>query len=281
MSDELENGVAPEVVEQPESVEVEAEHDAEEAVDASEESATSETDAEPEQEKPKRRSRAEERINALTKEKYDAQKQAEHFQRQMQEMQQYLAQLQQPQFSPDQAFPTLEQYGYDEQQYQRAVMQWNQAQTQRQQEQQEQQRRAYEQQQARQREVNTLQQAMMRGQEKYPDFIVKVNDPNLPPLRELNQAAYQAIMESESGVDVAYYLANNPQEVYAFASMSPVQAIRKVAQLEARLTAKPAAPRNVPPAPPSKAKGAAEAVKDPSRMSTAEWMEWRNKQLHK
>jgi hypothetical protein len=279
MSEQEMEGVAPEA-EQPENVDVNAEQHAEEAEAASEESATSETDASDEQEKPKRRSRAEERINALTREKYEAQKQAETLHRQMQEMQQYLQQQQQPQPTVDDSFPTLDQYGYDENQYRQAVLQWNQQQTERQRQQQEQQARAYQEQQRHIAEQQTLQQALLKGQQKYPDFLAKVNDPSLPPLREMNQAAFQAIMESDTGVDVAYYLANNPQEVYEFASLNPVQAIRKVAQIEAKLAAKPVASKQ-PPAPPSKAKGSAEAVKDSSKMSTAEWMAWRNSNIQR
>jgi hypothetical protein len=60
--------------------------------------------------------------------------------------------------------------------------------------------------------------------------------------------------------------------------MNPVQAIRKVAQIEARLQAKPTQ-RTVPPKPPTRVAGKSEAVNDPSKMSTEDFIAWRNKQI--
>lgn len=244
-----------------------------------EESAASEDDATEGEEKPKRRSRAEERINALTREKYEAQKQAEAYQRQLSEIQQYFAQ-QQANSGVGENMPTLADYGYDEQAYGQAIRSWNESQIKRFQENQQNMLRQQQQMQQVQQEQAKLAEAMARGQEKYPDFVAKVNNPQLPPLRDVNPSAFQAVMESDAAVDVAYYLASNPQEVYALASMSPVQAIKHVAKLEGQLSAKPKA-SNPLPKPPSKVSGNSEAAPNPQKMSTAEWMEWRNAQISK
>lgn len=267
MSEEL---LTPEGEELPvaETTEVE-EVEAQEA-ETEEESATPE-DAQ----KPKKRSRAEERINALTREKYDAQKRAEAYERQLAEMQQYIQRQQQPQTGD---MPRLADYDYDEGRYQQALTQWSAKQ--RQSWEQEQAQR-YQQQVAQQREMQrqaTLQQKVSEGMSKYPDFMQKVFDPQLPKLADVNPAAFEAVIESDAAADVAYYLASNPQEVYQFASMSPVQAIRKVAQIEGRLAQRPTS-KTVPPRPPTRVSGNSEAVQDPNKMSTAEWMEWRNKQI--
>jgi chromosome segregation ATPase len=263
-----------ELVETPEPVETEsAELEAEATEDVVEESATSEEDAE----KPKKRSRAEERINALTREKYEAQKAAEAARRQVAEYQEY---LQRQQTQPQTEMPKLADYDYDEGRYQQAVQAWNHQQLSSYQEQQQQyaQQQAYQAEQMRQQQV--LQAKIAEGQQKYPDFVQKVNDPNLPPLREINPAAFQAVMESDAAADVAYYLASNPQEVYAFASMNPVQAIRTVAQIESRLGKTPT--KGVSPGtPPTRLRGNVESVKDPEKMSTEEWLDWRNAQLSK
>ena len=84
-------------------------------------------------------------------------------------------------------------------------------------------------------------------------------------------------MESDVAEDVAYYLANNLQEVYQFASMNPIQAIRKVAQIENKF--QPKQSRSIPPKPPTRVSGNSEAVKDPSKMSTEEFIAWRNQSI--
>lgn len=246
-----------------------------ETSDEEEEAATSESDSEPE--KPKRRSRAEERINALTREKYEAQKQAEALQSQLQQIQEQIYQRQAVE-NVGQDMPTLAQFDYNEEAYQQAIQQWSQKQVQTYQQTLEQQRQQAEQYKQAQAEQQKLQQAVAEGQAKYPDFMTKVFDPNLPSLRDMNPYAFQAVMESEAGVDVAYYLANNPQEVYAFASMNPVQAIKHVARLEAQFAEKPKAKAPLSK-PPTKVSGSAEAVKDPANMTTEEFMQWRESQI--
>lgn len=254
------------------------EADNETAEEAEEESAPSDEDAEDEAEKPKRRSRAEERINALTREKYEAQKQAEAYQQRVQEYESYLRQQQEQQFSPQSQFPQLADYDYDEQKYAQAVQNWNRGQLTAYQQQQENLSKQQQAEAMKQREAAYIAQKVQEGVAKYPDFQQKVFDPSLPPLIGVNRDAYQAVIESDSAVDIAYYLANNPQEVYAFASMSPVQAIKKVAQIEAQLASKPIKSHSLPK-PPSKVSGNSESVKDPEKMSVDDWLKWRNNQI--
>ena len=271
MSDN-EEFVQEDVVETPEGAEAET---TEEVV--SEEISDQEEPATPEDaEKPKRRSRAEERIHALTKEKYDAQRRAEEYERQLAEYQRHMQAMQQPQQPDD--MPRLSDYDYDEGRYQQAVQAWSQQKQDSFYQNLQQQQEMMRQQAAAQQQAAILQQKVSAGVSKYPDFQAKVFDPNLPPLREVNPAAFQAVIESDVAEDVAYYLASNPEEVYSFASMTPIQAIRKVAQLEARLQQKPTQ-RTVPPKPPTRVAGNSEAVKDPSKMSTNEFIAWRNKQV--
>lgn len=271
---EQEHEVDPAATPEPVGTEV-AELDAE-PDETGEETATSEDDAQPE--KPKRRSRAEERIHELTRKNYEAQKQAEIAQRQAAELQEYIRQ-QQAQTPPNVGeMPKIADYDYDDNAYQQAVEAWNQQRWQGYQQQQQQlaQQQAMQVQAAQEQQM--LNAKIAEGTQKYPDFAAKVNDPNLPPLREISPAAYQAVIGSDAAVDVAYYLANNPAEVYAFASMNPVQAIKTVAAIENKLAAKPQVSR-MPPRPPTKLTGNSEAVKDPEKMSTDEWLAWRRGQL--
>jgi len=120
----------PEVAETTEEVEASSK-------DENEETATSEDDAESGEEKPKRRSRAEERINNLTREKYERDRQIAEMQRQLEAMRMQQPQPGQP-TQPETNFPRISDYGYDEDQYQHAVQQWHSSQIQNMQRQQQQ-----------------------------------------------------------------------------------------------------------------------------------------------
>lgn len=93
--------------------------------------------------------------------------------------------------------------------------------------------------------------------------------------------AFDTAIQSDSAIDIVYYLANNPAEVYAFADMTPAQAIKRVAQLEAKLEKTPLASARIPPKPPSTVRGTSNAVDNPQKLSTEEWIERRNRQLRK
>lgn len=264
------------VTEEPVETTAPAETVEETAPEHQEEETAASEDTPEEPEKPKRRSRAEERINALTRKNYETERQLAESQRQNAELQQHIQQTQQPQ--TPQNMPRLADFDYDEGRYQQAVTDWQQDQMRQMQEQQQ----TLMQQQAQQAEAVRTQQLIQdkvaKGMAKHADFQAKVMDPSLPPLHQVNQAAFQAIVESDVGEDVYYYLANNQAELYALASMNPVQAIRTVAQIENKLQAKPVA-SNAPPAPPTRVGGKTEVQKDPDQMTTEEWMVWRNNEL--
>ena len=105
-----------------------------------------------------------------------------------------------------------------------------------------------------------------------PDFeevLASSDVPMTPPMQ-------QAIMESDIGPKLAYYLANNPDEAEKIAGMSPIGAIRTLGRIEERLaTAKPAVQTTNAP-PPLKPIGSKSVVtKDPGKMSDAEYEKWR------
>lgn len=73
--------------------------------------------------------------------------------------------------------------------------------------------------------------------EKYSDFeeISKVLDsPDIPT----NLALCQALIDSPYGDDIIYFLARNKDEAKKIASLDPIKAVKRVAELEARLEAK-------------------------------------------
>jgi len=264
VSENTESSVTDAEVETPEGEEAQAD----------EESTTSESD---EEEKPKKKGGFQRRIDELTRKNYEAQREAEAYKAQLA---QYQQQVQQQQMQNDAVPPKLADYNYDETAYYQAVQDWNESQIKRFQESQQQQAEQQRQYQERIRANQAMQEKMIKAQEKYPDFAAKINNPELPPLAQINSAAYQAVIDSDAFDDVAYYLASNPSEVYHFSSLSPIRAVKEVARLEAKLSAKPAAPA-APITPPSTVKPRAESVKDPDSMGVDEWMEYRNSQIQR
>jgi hypothetical protein len=75
-----------------------------------------------------------------------------------------------------------------------------------------------------------------------PDFeevLASSDVPMTPPMQ-------QAIMESDIGPKLAYYLANNPDEAEQIAGMSPIGAIRTLGRIEERLATAKAEVKTTP-----------------------------------
>jgi len=104
-----------------------------------------------------------------------------------------------------------------------------------------------------------------------PDFEEVISSSEVP----MTEPMQQAIMESDVGPKLAYYLANNPDEARDIARMSPIGAIRTLGRIEERLS-KPAEkkPTNAP-APLTPLGSTAKVSKDPSDMSQKEFEAWR------
>lgn len=231
------------------------------------------------EEKPKRKGGFQRKIERLERERFEAQMQADEYRQALEQLSRQGQHPGQQQPQPQHQMPRLEDYDYDTERYQQAMQQWTVGTMQGYMQQQA----AYQQQMAeqaqQQQRFNELQSRIVSATEKYPDFMVKVQDPSIPSLARVNPAAFEAVTESESFADVAYYLANNPSEIYAFRGLTPAQTVRRVAKLEAELgggkrTVVPAAPK-----PPSTLKGGGPVQKDPNKMTTKEWLEWRNSDL--
>lgn len=244
-------------------------------VDTSEETETS--GEEGTEDKPKKKGGFQRKIDALEREKFERDRQIAELQSRLETITR-----QQPAEQPVDDMPRLADFGYDEDQYRAALHNWHQNKVtglQDQQRQQQEQQKAYAEA-IRQQQV--LQEKMQKGVEKYPDFIQKVNDGNLPPFDRVNPLAFRMILESDVGEDMAYYLANRPQEYYRLGQMAnnQVQTVREMTLLEAKLKAAPPKQVKIPPKPPSTvASGSSEAIKDPEKMTTEEWLAWRNGQL--
>ena len=123
----------------------------------------------------------------------------------------------------------------------------------------------------RQKTVDSWNKRVASATADMPDFEEVLASSDVP----MTLPMQQAIMESDIGPKLAYYLANNPDEAEQIAGMSPIGTIRALGRIEERLSAKPTkTPTSMPP--PIKSLGTKAIVtKDPGKMSDAEYEKWR------
>lgn len=111
------------------------------------------------------------------------------------------------------------------------------------------------------------------AREKYADYDAVTRNPNVPITPDMAEV----IRDSDAGPDLAYHLGKNPQEALRIAQMSPTRRAVEMGRLEARVTAPKAAPKQ-PPTPVSPVSAiAAGGSKDPGNMSMSEYIAWRAK----
>ncbi len=123
-------------------------------------------------------------------------------------------------------------------------------------------------------EGRRLAERIAKAEEKYPDFRVVALNPDVP----ITPAMYGALVESDMGADIAYFLGKNPVEAGRIAGLSPVGAVKEIGRLEARLSGQKTEPRRVSqaPAPIRTISGSSGAVdKGPAEMSMEEYKAWR------
>lgn len=120
--------------------------------------------------------------------------------------------------------------------------------------------------------VDSWNKRMAAATAEMPDFEDIVSTSNVP----MTDAMQQAIMESDIGPKLAYYLANNPEEADAIGKLSPIGSIRALGRIEERLSSQTPAVKTTSAPPPIKPSGARATVKkDPGQMSDAEYAKWR------
>lgn len=127
--------------------------------------------------------------------------------------------------------------------------------------------------QQRQTALRTFEEREARARQTYPDFDSVVRDPTLP----ITPTMAEVIRESDLGPEVAYHLGTNRQEAQRIAGLPPHRQAVELGRIEALLS-KPPAPqiKPIPPAPPATV-GAISAglSKSPEEMSYAEFKAWR------
>jgi hypothetical protein len=111
--------------------------------------------------------------------------------------------------------------------------------------------------------------------ELYDDFEEVALSPDVP----VSGAMAEAIQLADKGADVLYYLGKHREEAAKIARMDPLRAAVAIGRIEATL-ARPVPKKTTnAPAPISPVGARAAVSKDPDRMSTQEWLRWRNDQI--
>lgn len=111
---------------------------------------------------------------------------------------------------------------------------------------------------------------------KYEDFDEVVSAPIFAPDTQA------MLLQSPHGAEIGYYLGHHPKEAAALNQMTPVAKARQIIALEQQIGAQQTKTVSTAPAPITPVTGTATAVKDPSKMTTDEWMVWnRNRELER
>lgn len=124
---------------------------------------------------------------------------------------------------------------------------------------------------ARQTTVEQWNQRVSKATAEMPDFEEVLASSEVP----MTDAMQHAIMESERGPQLAYFLANNPDEATKIARMTPSGAFRTLGMIEERLSKPTERKPTAAPAPLTPIGTTAKVTKDPSSMSQEEFEKWR------
>ena len=219
------------------------------------------------------------RIDELTRDKHEARRQAERLEKVLAQQEEMLKQLQPRQEStaPKLAVPDPAEYagGQYDPRYIDAMMQYTRASAVEEAKQavaaeyeaRAQQERAYAQQ-------AKLENAEAAARAKYPDYDSTIEAITSDPRLANNPTIRQALLGLDNGPDIAYQLGRNIDVAYEIASMNPIQAGMKLAQLiRPESTGTRAAPK---PINPITGTGTASGKPDPANMSTVDYIKYMN-----
>ena len=267
---EIENAV--EDSDQPEegvTTEATAENTTEEAQEpSSEENADNQAE-----EKQKTRNSVQQRISQLARQKNEANTRVQELEQQNRYLSEQINQVQQP---LDQ-FPELQDYDYDQSQYQQAVTQYNaqlNAQTV--------QQAMGQQQQAQLNHLNAQKQVISEESFKekskdfaldFPDYETKITAPNF---QQSDFVARAIVNDFDNGPAVAYWLASNPQQAQRVNQMSQLEAMKALTVVSTALSiAKRPVKTTNAPAPSKSVTPRGKVSKDPDKMSPTEYAKYR------
>lgn len=110
------------------------------------------------------------------------------------------------------------------------------------------------------------------ARQAYDDYDDVVDNPDIA----ISEAMAKAIMRSSNGADIAYYLGKNPAEAERLVDLDPFTAAVEIGKISAKITRPSPKTATTAPAPidPIGKRGSPNV--DPDKMSTDEWLKWRN-----
>lgn len=231
---------------------------------------------------PAPKDKVQERFDKLTREKYDALREADLARYQVEQFKAQLAEMdkrENDEVAPQTGFPTLEQFGYDEGKFTAAVAQHLSkiAETQG--------KTAAEATLKTERERLANEQTAKSWATKEaefikskPDYVEKVRQAHGLPISAEMQ---RELMASDLGPQVAYYLVENREKALAIMALPFTAQLREIGRIEAKLEAAKAPPKPaVSQAPPPVAKvdsSDAEVERPPEEMTQKQFNKWREK----
>lgn len=185
-----------------------------------------------------RRNRLQERIDKITRDKYESDARAEALAARLAAIE---SQQQTQQVPADK--PTLEAHGYDQDAYETALIAWAAGQERTQSQQRAQQQQAEQAKREREAKWNEKVDAL---EKKSPGAWDKATSAPIPYTRPM----LAALDDSPIGPEIGAYLADHLDEAHRISRLNPVQQVRALDKIEAQLTGAPAsaaaAPRVVP-----------------------------------
>ena len=233
---------------------------------ATSEETTEETSAEP----PKKSKGVQKRLDEITRLRYEAERRAEQERQERIYWQQKAMGEQKPSVPVNK--PTQDQYGTYED-FLEALSDWKVEQrlsTERA----ERERQAQEE--SQRNKGLTYRERVEKARAKYEDYEEIAHGQHWAPTQDMADA----ILESELGPDIAYYLGNNPEEAARISKLSPAAQNRELGKLEAKLSLPPPKPKTTTaPAPIEPSGSKAKAQKSPEEMSDKEFADWRKRQI--
>lgn len=121
-----------------------------------------------------------------------------------------------------------------------------------------------------------LAQKLEAATKKFPDFVEVVSGEDLPGIRDT--PAFAAILDSEVGAEVMYYLGKNPVKAHQLVGLSPIGQVREIARIEQAIQSGKLV-SSAPPPPETINGGKGSGPKTPEQMSYDEFVAWRRKSI--
>ena len=134
-----------------------------------------------------------------------------------------------------------------------------------------------------QREAQNHQAKLAEGYSKqadearrvYDDFDDITDNPDII----ISDSMAQAILRSNNGADIAYYLGKNPAEADRLLNLDPYSVAIEIGKISAKIVRPSPKTTSSAPAPIEPVGARATPTADPDKMSTDEWLKWRNTQI--